>query len=406
MTDILTFTDQAVQNCPVAAYESLRDDQPVFKDPVTGHYILTRYEDVRRALLNHASLSNKTGFLGDRWSAEANALFKERGWMPMDTLVSNDPPDHRRFRTLVDKVFTTTKVASLEPRINEIIAELIDAFPDDGEIDFLQAFAIPLPMFVIAEQLGVPREHRHRFKDWSDAAVESTSPTLTPEREMELAHIMIDMQRYMANEIERVRAEPNDMLLSRLVNFESEGRQLTVAELQNVVRQILVAGNETTTTTLASGMQALIEQPALVEQLRDDSARARGLAEEILRRATPLQTLFRRAKEPLTIAGTDIPEGAIVEVRYGAGNHDPRQFACPADIDLDRKNSASHLAFGAGIHLCVGNQLARGELRLAFEALTRRLVNFRYSRGERSAVPVRGYITYGSSELWMTFDRR
>jgi cytochrome P450 len=406
MMPMPSFADPEVQKCPFPVYDALRDEQPVYRDPVTGNYVLTRYDDIRKVLLNPATFSSRTGVLGDRWAPEAKKLFEEQGWLPMDTLVSNDPPEHRRFRTLVDKVFTATKVASLEPRISEIIEELIDAFPEDDEIDFIEAFAVPLPMYVIAEQLGVSRDDRDRFKTWSDATVETTDPTVTPERQVELAHIWIDMQLYMARQIERVRAEPDGMLLSQLANLESEGRRLTMRELQSLLMQILVAGNETTTTTLASCMKLLIEQPELVEKLHADPDRARMLAEETLRTAAPLQTLFRRAQQEVTISDVVIPAGATVEVRFGAANRDPRQFECPAQVDLDRKNATSHLAFGAGIHTCVGNQLARGELRLALQALTRRLTNFRYSRGDRSIVPLEGYTPYGPHTLWMSFDRR
>ncbi|WP_340317076.1 cytochrome P450 [Rhizorhabdus argentea] len=406
MIDQLTFTDEAVQRCPFPVYDKLRDEQPVFHDPGTGHYVLTRYDDVRKALMNPSVLSNRTPFLGDRWTPEANAMFESEGWLPMDTLVSNDPPSHRTYRTLVDKVFTTAKVTGLEPRISEIIAELIDGFGDRDEIDFLDAFAVPLPMYVIAEQLGVRREDRALFKKWSDAAVETTGP-VTPERQIELARIVIEMQQYMAHEIERVRAEPDELLLSRLANLETdEGRQLNNRELQSLIFQILVAGNETTTTTLGSGMRILIERPQLAEAINADPSLAKMLGEEALRTATPLQCLWRKALADVQFGDVTVPAGSIIELRFGAANRDPAQFACPADVDLERKNATSHLAFGAGIHLCIGNQLARGELRLAFQALTQHLKNFRFSRGNASCRPLEGYTPYGLRELWMSFDRR
>lgn len=406
MASQLTFTDEAVQLCPFSAYDQLREEQPVYLDPVSGHYVLTRYEDIRKVLLNHAAFSNRTGFLGDRWAPEAMKLFEARGWLPMDTLVSADPPEHRRYRTLVDKAFSATKVSTLEPRIEQIINELIDAFPDSGEIDFLQAFAIPLPVIVIAEQLGLSRADQDRFKAWSDCAVETTDPTITPERQVELAHTWLEMQAYMAVQVERVRAEPNETLISHLANLEVDGESLSMRELQSLLMHILVGGFETTTTTLASGVKVLIEQPELAEELHNDPGRAQTLGEEVLRTATPLQTLFRRTLQDVTVSGVDIPANAIVEVRFGAANLDPRQFACPANVDVHRANATSHLAFGAGIHVCVGNQLARAELRLAFQALTRRLKNFRFSRGDDSLVPMTGYTPYGSRTLWMRFDRR
>lgn len=405
MTSNPSFADEDIQRCPFPLYDRLRDEQPVFHDPKTGHYVLTRYADVRKALLSPSVLSNRTGFMGDRWTPEANQLFEKQGWLPMDTLVSNDQPEHRTYRTLVDKVFTPAKVLALEPRIIEIVGDLIDAFIDREEIDFLEDFAVPLPMFVIAEQLGVRREDRAMFKRWSDAAVETTGP-VAPERQLELAQVLIEMQQYMAGEILRVRAEPDDMLLSRLANLDTDGRRLSDRELQSLILQILVAGNETTTTTLASGMRLMIEQPQLAEAVHADPTLAKNLGEEALRIATPLQCLWRKALNDVQVGETVIPAGSIVEVRFGAANRDPSQFVCPTSVDLDRGNASSHLAFGAGIHMCIGNQLARGELRLAFQALTRCFANFRFSRGEASCRALEGYTPYGLRELWMTFDRR
>lgn len=405
MSNTLSFTEADIQKCPFKAYDALREEQPVYRDPVTGHYILTRYDDVRKAVLNVAALSNRSGLVGDRWCEKANRLFKAEGWLPMDTLVSNDPPDHRFFRQLVDKVFTPKKVLGLEPRVQEIIDGLIDDFIDKSEVDFLRDFAVPLPMYVIAEQLGVSPEDRAAFKHWSDVALESMNPDLTDDRQLELAAVMIEMQQYMAREIERVRRAPDDLLLSHLVAADVDGRKLTMREIQSLLLQILVAGNETTTTTLASGMRVMIEQPEIVELLRDDPSRAQRLAEETLRTATPLQALFRKAMTDVEIDNVVIPAGSIVEVRYGAANRDPRQFARPQVVDLERSNATSHLAFGTGIHLCIGNQLARAELRLAFQSLACRLTNFRTTRGAESYVDMDGYMTYGLRALWMTFDK-
>jgi cytochrome P450 len=406
MLDTLSFTDEAVKRCPFPAYDQLREERPVHRDPITGHYILTRYDDVRRALLNVRALSNRAGLMGDRWSDAANRLFASEGWLPMNTLVSNDPPEHRFYRQLVEKAFTPAKVANIEPRVQELVDELIEAMADKDEVDFLNDFAVPLPMYVIAEQLGVAASDRAAFKTWSDVALESMNPDLSDERQLELAKVLIEMQQYMARQIARVRSEPDDKLLSRLVAAESNGRRLNDQELQSLLLQILVAGNETTTTTLASGMRIMIEQPDVAEAIRLDPSRARTLAEETLRTATPLQALFRKALSDVEIDGIIIPEGSIVEVRFGSANRDPQQFACPASVDLDRRNAASHLAFGSGIHLCIGNQLARAELRLAFATLAQRLTDFRATRGEDSYVAMDGYMTFGLRELWMAFDRR
>jgi cytochrome P450 len=402
----LSFADPDVQRCPFPAYTQLRAEQPVYRDPVTGTFILTRHEDIRKALLNVKKLRNGTGLTSLSNDMAANAVFKEKGWLPLDTLASNDPPSHRFYRTLVDKVFTTARVMALEPRIGEIIDQLIDQLAVGSEIDFVDAFAIQLPMTVIAEQLGVSPDHMDRFKLWSDVSVEATSPIIPTERMVEIANILTEMQQYLAIEIDNVRLNPKDTLISYLANTDVDGRLLDMRELLSVIHQILVAGNETTTTALASGMRLLIEKPEVAEDIYRDNAKIVPFVEETLRLLSPVQTLFRSAAEDIEIAGVTIPSGSLVEVRYGAANRDPKQYAAPDKIDLDRANATAHLAFGAGIHMCIGNQLARGELKLAFRALSSRFKNFRLTRGEDSYRWISSYVVHGPAGIWMTMERR
>jgi cytochrome P450 len=408
----ISFADPAVQQCPFPAYDALRDTQPVYKDPLTGNYVLTRFDDVRKTAMNAKIFRNRTGLITGRSGSVAdqvNQMYQERGWLPLDTLVTNDPPEHRIYRTLVDKVFTSPRVAGIEPRIEQIIEGLIDNFIGKAgtEIEFLDAFAIRLPMVVIAEQLGVAKEDMDTFKLWSDVSVEVVGPTLTPERELEATSIVIDMQNYLAKIIDQVRINPNETLISHLANTETDGRKLETRELLSILQQLLVAGNETTTTTIASGMKLLIDQPELADQILENPDAAKQFVEETLRHRAPIQTLFRKVAEDTEIRGVPIPAGSIIEVRYGSGNLDPNQYPEPQKIDLSRANASTHLAFGAGPHLCIGNQLARGEARLAFLALARRLKNFRLTRGPVDSYEWNtSYIAYGPTRLWMTFDRR
>jgi cytochrome P450 len=403
----LSFADPAVQQCPFAAYDALRDDQPVYRDPLTNNYVLTRYADVRRALMQPDALANRTGLNMTRQSTvaqEAQRRYREHGYEPIDTLVTNDPPSHRLYRSLVDKAFTTPRVHAIESGIAAIIAELIDGFVSQGECEFLSRFAVPLPMRVIAGQLGVQSGDMDAFKRWSDVSVEQVSPVLEPERELEIVDTIIEMQNYLADVIRRVRDAPEDNLISDLANADVDGRQGTMQEIIGIVHQLLVAGNETTTTTLASGMRILAQDPALLDGLRADPEQAARFAEEVLRAHSPIQTLFRKAVREVEIGGVTIPAGAIVEVRYGAANRDPERFEAPDRFDPERANASSHLAFGAGIHMCVGNQLARGELRLAFAELARRLRSVRLARGNRSVEMLDSYIAYGPRRLWIAFD--
>lgn len=405
----ITFTDPETRRCPFPAYHKLREESPVYRDPVSGNFILTRYKDVRKAAMDTKTLSCKTGVIQTRKSEiseQINRMFEERGYLPMDTLVTNDPPDHRLYRSLVDKAFSREKVDGLEPQIERAVKEMIDGFIDKDEIDFFDAFAMRLPLTVFTEILGVTDRDIDKFKRWSDMSLETSNPALAPERELVLVEAVIELQQYLARNVERVRATPDDSLLSTLVHAETDGRKLEMRELISILWLLFIAGGETTANAIAGGMAILIERPELVDQIREDSAKLDAFIEEVLRIKAPATVMFRRATADTEIGGVLIPEGSIIETRYGAANLDPEVYPDPETLDLDRPNARSHLTFGAGIHMCIGNQLARGELRAAFRQLTERMHNFRASRGADSYAYTTTYVAYGLTELWMSFDRR
>lgn len=405
----ITFTNPETRKCPFPAYHKLREEAPVYQDPVSGSYVLTRYRDVRRTAMDTAVMSCKTGVIQTREtenSRQINQIFEEQGYLPVDTLVTNDPPDHRIYRALVDKIFTHGKVMSLEPQIEATVAELIDQFVDKNEIDFFDAFAMRLPLAVFTEILGVTDRDLDKFKRWNDLSLETSNPALSPERELELVPVVIELQQYLAKNVERVRATPDDSLLSTLVHAEVDGRMLNMQELISILWLLFLAGGETTANAIAGGMAIMIERPELVEQIRTEPKALDAFIEEVLRIKAPATTMFRRAKADTEIGGVHIPAGSIIETRYGAANLDPEIFPNPEEVDLSRPNSKAHLTFGAGIHMCVGNQLARGEMRAAFKQLVDRLHNFRATRGEDSYAYTSTYVAYGLTQLWMTFDRR
>lgn len=391
----ISFDDSAVQQCPFPAYDMLRENEPVYIDSATGNYILTRYEHVRKALLDHKMFYNRTGLVENRESEAtqiANAIFAAEGYLPIDTLVSNNPPSHKRYRSLVDKAFIASRVLAIEPRIVEICDALIDQIGDKDEIDFVVDFAMKLPLTVISEQMGAPTEDIALFKKWSDDTVEQSSPVISAEREIEITHSLVGMQKYFAATVERYRVEPDESkLISRLVHADIEA-PLDMRELVNVIQTVMVGGNETTTAALAAGMKLLIYNPALVGMLRASPDKMESFVEETLRLFAPVQSLFRRKTSKTEIGGVEIPQGAIVEVRYGAANRDPERFDAPACPNLERANSKTHLTFGAGVHNCVGNQLARSEMRIAFSRFVERFDKFRLTRGEASCTKTNQYI--------------
>ncbi len=405
-TPSLTFADPELRACPFAAYDRIREAEPVFKDPVTGNYLITRYDDARKALLNTKVMSSRTGLIHVRENPEADKMYQEHGWLQIETLVNNDPPEHRFYRALVDKIFTVARVTALNPRILEIVTSLIDRIIEQKEIDFLDAFAVKLPLHVLAEQLGVPSKDLAKFKLWSDTSVELVGNVTTPARELEIHGYIIEMQNYLGRIIEEVRVHPNETLISQLTNVEVDGRKLNMRELLGILHQILIAGNETTTTILASSMKLLIDQPPLAERLYREPAFVERFVEESLRIFAPVQVGLRKTTQDVEIRGVTIPAGSIVEVRLGAANRDPLQFAAPAAVDLERKNAQSHMTFGAGPHFCIGSLLARAEVNIAFKELTRRLQGFRASRGADSYEWMTSFIVYGPKRLWMSFDKR
>ncbi|ATE65848.1 cytochrome P450 [Rhizorhabdus dicambivorans] len=405
----ITFTDPDTRKCPFPAYHALREEHPVYKDPVSGNYVLTRYEDVRKAVMNNKTLSCKTGIIQTRKSSvseEVDRIFRETGYLPMDTLVTNDPPSHKMYRTLVDKAFTRDKVLSLEPNIEVTANALIDRFIDKPEVEFFDEFAMRLPLTVFTDILGVTDRDIDKFKRWNDVSLESSNPALDPQRELEIVPQVTELHRYLAKNVERVRADPDDSLLSTLVHAEVDGRSLDMRELISILFLLFLAGGETTANALAGGIKLLIDRPELADEIRSSDAKLDAFVEETLRIMAPATVMFRRVTADMEIGGVAIPEGSIIETRFGAANIDPSMFPDPEQVDLERPNMRSHLTFGAGIHMCIGNQLARGEMRIAFKALVNRMKNFRATRGEDSYDYTTTYVAFGLKRLWLGFDKR
>jgi cytochrome P450 len=403
----ITFADPDILACPLEAYKTLQDEAPVYHDPGTGMYVVTRYADIRAIAADPQTFVNNTGQLQGRQTpatARIDAMLEEAGVTEVNTLVTNDPPDHRRYRSIVDKAFRINRVIAMKPRISEIANELIDSLPREP-FDFVQAFAIWLPMRMIAEQLGVPPEMGDTFKRWSDATIESTDPRIDPDRHVECTKLKIEMNLFLAVRGDALRATPDDTLISDIANSTVDGRPLTRGEFCSLVVQLLVGGNETTTSALASGVYHLASNPDLQAELRAAPAKLKAFCEEVLRLESPLQGLFRRSIAPTTLGGVEIPEGAILNIRWAAGNRDPRMFPEPEMIMLDRPNSTQHLTFGHGIHYCIGNQLARAELHHGFEALLARSRNIGLTGEEGGIERLVHFMAHGPRKLVISFER-
>ncbi len=376
--DDYVLLDPSVLECPYPYYEALRTEAPVHLSSL-GFWLVSGYDDVLNVVRDPERFSSKMPFnmmAGEPSDALKAALAESAP--PVDTLLTNDPPSHNRFRALVNKAFTPKRVASMEGQITEIADALIDGFAPAGRVEFVSQFAVGLPLTVIADALGVDRADMGAFKRWSDDSVAPLSGLLSEERRVECAWSRVEMQRYMRERIAERRDASTDDLLSDLVHArleagEGDGEPLAEAELLNVIEQLLVAGNETTTKLVTSAMVLLLQNPAEMAKVRADPGLIQNLVEEALRYESPVQMLFRVPKHDVQIRGATIPAGAPLLVMYGAANRDDAKFPQADRFDVQRSNARVHLAFGQGPHFCVGAALARTEAKIAFERLLDRL---------------------------------
>ena len=408
MTKLKNFNlaDPAVRECPYPFYKAMRDEEPVYFLEGLNCWIISRYDDCLEALRKPELFSSKMGFRPGHVPDEVIRIYKEEGYGDLpDTLVSNDPPSHTRYRKLVDRAFTAGRVKKMETYIEQVTNEQIDLFIDRGSVEIMRELAIPLPVYVIADQLGVPRSMRDRFKEWSDAGVEPLGMLITPERHIECAKLVVEMQHYLVGVIEDRRRNPQDDMITDLATREVDGELLDIPELLSVIGQLLGAGNETSTSAIGAAVVQMARDPALVERLAAEPDIGRNFAEEILRHEAPVQGLFRRTLSDVTVAGTIIPAGSLVNLRYGSANRDERKFSEPDRFDVDRKNASAHLAFGAGIHHCIGAQLARSEIAMAARQLGRRATNIRLADPD-SLEHSPSVILRGLKRVDILFDKR
>jgi cytochrome P450 len=370
------FLDPDLQRCPYEFYHALREQAPVYLEPRTGYYLVSRYQDILEVKKNTRVFSNNfMKALGGRPPPEAMAIYKQCRARPA-TLHRTDPPQHDRYRKLIGRTFTIGRVRQMAPYITSVVKDLMDRFPANGEVDWVSGYAIPLPCYIIADQLGVPREDALKLKVWSDALLDPVGLMVSNERVVECALLTIQFQEYFAGKIEERRRSPqNDMLTDLSSRMEGED-PFSVEEVLNIIEQVMTGGNESTTSLIASGLLMLIRHPQQLELLRRNPAQLTAFVEETLRTESPVQSNFRLVTEDTELAGVPLKKGSIIALRYGAANRDERTFETAEDFDLTRRNVNAHIAFGAGIHHCPGSQLARQEAFQTFTELLNRYERF------------------------------
>ena len=363
----LDFFSPEVQECPFHVYRQLQDEAPIWQVPNANVFVVTRYNDIREIIRDPARFSSSFSALLNTGSTneEVNAIYAE-GYEMVETLLTQDPPRHRVYRNLVNKVFSNKRIEGMRGDIEAIAGELIDLWINDDEVDLLNRFCVPLPIYVIADQLGVPRSELPLIKKWSDASASRLGRLADDKQQIQNAKDIVEFQHYFADLIDQMRGNPQDNIISDLANNTiDDGRLLTKPEALGMIQQILVAGNETSTASIAGGVVLLIQNPDQQVKLREQPELISSAVEEILRLETPTTGMWRRATQDTEIDGVEVPEGSFLMVRFAAGNRDESVFPGGGELKVDRDNADNHLAFGQGAHFCLGAQLARTELQEA-----------------------------------------
>jgi len=374
--------DPAFQQCPYSWYARLRIYAPVQFVESRGLWFITSRELILQALRQPALFSSRFGRPQSAAPPEVAgrvADIESQGWPYVPTLLTEDPPEHNRYRRLVSRAFTARYVQHLAPDIEEICSNLLDGVLAREDVEFVREFAVPLPLTVIARVLGVPEDRLADFKRWSDEITLTIGGAVSPERHVERARQVLAFQQYFAAQLEQRRAEPAEDILTGLVHAHlsksgADEAPLSTAACLAILTQLLVAGNETTTKLLTGTMHLLASGPAWWAWLQADPAgRAGQLAEEALRYLSPVQGMFRILTAPAKLGGVELPAGARVVLSFAAANRDDAAFADPEDFDPARPGTTDHLAFGQGMHYCLGAPLARLEAAIALREIARRV---------------------------------
>lgn len=390
---MLDFLSDEMRRDPYPLFAQARSAFPVLHEPGSGMWLLFDYDSVKRALHDHEAFSS--------------VVETPTGKAP-DWLVFSDPPRHSKLRAIVMRAFTPKSIASLEPRVRELSRALLEPVLERGEMDLVADYSAPLPMIVIAELLGIPVADRQRFMHWAEVIM-TLSYTVSGGEEAARAlreNVVVkeEMKAYFADLAARRQRAPQDDLLTRLVEAEVDGEHLTPSEFLGFFQLLLSAGTETTTHLINNALLCLLEHPDQLARLRAEPGLLPSAIEEVLRYRTPAQMVFRATKKDVELHGQVIPAGKLVLVMVGSANRDATKFPDADRFDITREPNP-HIAFGHGLHFCLGAALSRMEGRVALTDLLERLEGLQLASTE-PWVPRKALNVLGPARLPIRFAPR
>ncbi len=374
------FLDPAVQSDPLEFFAVLREQAPVYHEPRTGAYFITRAEDLRFVAERPEIFSNvvdPTVFhacmglsLAER-DPEVADLLKAEGWLVPFTILLTDPPVHGRYRRLALEALSPKAVKQIEPFIKSKVERLLKAFDDGAEIDFLEEFAERLPLSIILHFLGASEEHLDDVNRWTDQFFSTLMGQTSREEYLKSVRSICLMQKLVASRMDEVRAKPDDSLLHTLMHaHEVTGDEpLSLEETISIFTVFLFAGHDTTRQTLTNAMRVLATRKDLYAQLRANRQLIKPFIEEIIRLYSPANVTPRYVVQDVEVGGVQIPKNSPVFMCWGSGNRDAAVMADPNEIKCPREGGANHMGFGFGIHFCAGVRLARAQLQITLESI-------------------------------------
>jgi cytochrome P450 len=404
--------DPSLAQCPFPTYAAMRTTQPVFHLHGTDLYFVTRRDLIVRILRDTATFSNHFGQTAESPPpevAERIATIRHDGWPQMPTIANEDPPLHDRYRELIISFYSPARIAEHEPRIRQICEDLVDAWLGDEHVELVEQFAGPLPLLVTVDVLGLDPSRLDDYARWSSHAAAAVGSHMDAQRWEQTQRSVVEMQQYFATELRERVARPRDdfftaVATAQIPDLNGQLGPIDMAIAVSICQQLFVGGIETTTKLLTEALLLLTRHPHQYDQLRADPLRIPAVIEESLRLATPAQALYRVVTSDVEVGGLDIPAWARVVVVYASANRDPAQFDHPDDFDPDRDNVGTHLAFGRGIHFCIGAGLARLEARVALQVLAQRIQ--RWTLAEDATLEYEpSFILRGLKSLHLRFER-